>query len=100
MYAIEWSEEAKSDLRRIPAFARRPITAAIEQLRFQAASETRNRRPLKQPLEDLPRATWQFRVGDYRGLYRISNGRTVQILQVILKGTKTTGEAVAKGKKP
>jgi mRNA-degrading endonuclease RelE of RelBE toxin-antitoxin system len=100
MYTVEWSEEAKSDLRRIPAFVRGPVTAAIEQLRSQAASETRNRRRLKEPLEDLPSATWQIRVGDYRGLYRISDGRTVQILRVILKGTDTTWVAVARGKRP
>jgi mRNA-degrading endonuclease RelE of RelBE toxin-antitoxin system len=100
MYAIEWSEEAKGDLRRISAFARGPVTTAIEQLRSQATRETRNRRPLKQPLEDLPAATWQIRVGSYRGLYRISDGHTVQILRVILKGRDTTWEAVARDKKP
>ena len=100
MYAIEWSVEARSDLRRIPAFARGPVTAAVEELRSQAANETRNRRRLKEPLEDLPAATWQIRVGDYRGFYRISDGHTVQILRVILKGADTTREAMARGKRP
>jgi mRNA-degrading endonuclease RelE of RelBE toxin-antitoxin system len=100
MYEIEWSEEAKADLRRISAFARGPVMAAILELRTQAERETRNRKPLREPLEDLPEATWQVRIGDHRALYRISHGQTARILRVILKGTATTWQAVAKGKKP
>jgi len=100
MYGIEWSEEAKRDLRRMSTFARGPVIAAVEQLRIQATSATRNRKALREPLEDLPEATWEIRIGDYRGLYRIRDEQTVRILRVILKGTDTTSEAVARGRKP
>ena len=100
MYEIEWSEEAKADIRRIPAFLRRPVLAAIENLRIQAEIETRNRKRLRHPIDDLPEATWEVRVDDYRALYRIDNRQTARILRVIFKGANTTGSAVLKARKP
>ena len=73
---------------------------AVERLRFQAESETRHRRPLREPIDQLPGATWEVRAGDYRGLYWIEEGRTVRILRVILKGRQTTAAAVMRSKKP
>jgi mRNA-degrading endonuclease RelE of RelBE toxin-antitoxin system len=98
-YELQWSEEAKADMRRIPAFRRRPVFAAVEQLRGQAEVETRNRKPLAEPIEDLPDATWEVRVGEYRCLYRIDGGQTARVLRVIFKGTSTIAEAVARGRK-
>jgi len=100
MYELEWSEEAKADIRRVSAFARGPVMRATEELRARAESETRNRKPLREPLEDLPEATREVRVGNLRVFYRISHGQTAPILRVIFKGVRTTREAVAKGKKP
>jgi mRNA-degrading endonuclease RelE of RelBE toxin-antitoxin system len=99
-YEIQWSEEAKADMRRIPAFRRRPMFAAIEQLRSQAEVETRNRKPLAEPIEELPDGTWEVRVGEYRGLYRIDEGQTARVLRVIFKGTSSIAEAVAQGRRP
>ena len=51
-------------------------------------------------LDQLPAARWNLRVGDLRVLYRIIGGPAVQILRVILKGTSTTDEALARSVKP
>lgn len=100
MYELEWSEEAKADIRRISVFVRGRIVGAIQELRTQANRETRNRKPLREPLDNLPEGTWEVRVGDYRAFYRVSDGQTARILRVILKGGATTWKAVARGKKP
>jgi mRNA-degrading endonuclease RelE of RelBE toxin-antitoxin system len=99
-YEIQWSEEAKADIRQMPVFRRGPLFAAIEHLRYRPETETRNRKPLVQPIEALPEATWEVRVGDYRGIYRIEQGQTVRVLRVIFKATSTTAEAVARGRRP
>ena len=99
-YQIEWSEEATGDLSQISVFLRGRILRAIEQLRFQAEMETRQRKPLREPIEELPQATWEIRAGDYRGLYWIEEGRTAHILRVILKARRTTRAAVTRGIKP
>jgi hypothetical protein len=56
--------------------------------------ETRNRRPLKLPIPELPDAQWQSRVGEYRIFYCVVGMETALILRVILKGTETTLEAL------
>jgi len=99
-YEIQWSDEAKADVRRMPVFRRGPVFAAIEHLRYQAERETRNRKRLAEPIEALPEATWEVRVGDYRGIYRIEQEQTVRVLRVIFKATSTTAEAVARGRRP
>lgn len=73
-YEIQWSEEPKADMHVVPAFRRGPVFAAIEQLRGQAETQTRNRKLLAEPIEDLPDATWEVRAGDYRAFYRIEEG--------------------------
>ena len=99
-YVIEWSEEAKADIAEIPVFHRGRVLGAVERLRFQAETETRHRRQLRDPIDELPDATWELRAGDYRGLYWIEEERTVRILRVILKGRQTTAAAVMRSKKP
>jgi len=99
-YEIRWSNEARADIRAVPVFRRGPIFAAIEQLQAQAEFQTRNRKPLVEPLEILPDATWEVRVGEHRVFYRIDLGQTVDILRVILKGGTTTAEAIGRGRKP
>jgi len=99
-YEIRWTEEAKTDLRLAPVFQRRPILAAVDLLRHQASVETRNRKPLAEPLEGLPAGTWEIRVGEYRVVYWTEAGRTVHVLRVILKGSSTTADALARGKTP
>jgi len=94
VYEIEWSQEAQTDLRRVPAFLRAALRAEAQRLRYQALFETRNRKPLKLPILELPDAQWQSRVGDYRILYCVVAMRTVLILRVIMKGTETTIDAL------
>lgn len=100
MYEIEWSEEAQSDLAALSVFQRPRVAAAVERLRYEAEIEARNRKPLQRMLDQLPAAEWNLRVGDLRVLYRIVAGPAVQILRVILKGTITTDEALARTVKP
>ena len=82
----------------LPAFWRRRIAAAVEQLAHQAEIETRNRKRLRRPVYDLWDAEWNIRVGDLRVLYRIIDGRIAQVLRVILKGTATTDDALGRVK--
>jgi len=94
MYEIQWSEQAKAELRQLRAFYRPPILAAIADLVHQAETETRNRKPLR-PGDDIPPEypgrTWEIRVGLHRVLYALE-AKTARILGVRLKGAQTTGE--------
>jgi mRNA-degrading endonuclease RelE of RelBE toxin-antitoxin system len=99
-YEIEWSAEATADLAEVPVFYRGQILIALERLCYQAEMATRHRKPLREPIEEIPEAAWEVRVGEYRGLYRIKEGRTVRILRVILKGRRTALAAVMRGIKP
>jgi mRNA-degrading endonuclease RelE of RelBE toxin-antitoxin system len=100
MYRIVWDEDAKSELRRLRAFHRKIVVMAIEvQLRHEAEIETANRKQLREPLHDLPRATWELRVaGEHRILYLVDQDKTITILRVILKGRQTTADATGKRK--
>ncbi len=98
-YRLRWSEEAVADLRTIPPHVRPKIVEAAERLRHQARVQTRNRKPLSEPVEELPAGTWQVRVDAYRSFYRIEAEATVTILRVILKGRDTTAEALVRGKR-
>jgi len=96
VYEIRWSKEAEADFKALPLFVRGPVVSAIDELRHQATIETRNRKPLREPLDDLSQAEWNVRVGDYRVLYCVVEGPTVQVLRVILKGTSTLEDALAR----
>jgi mRNA-degrading endonuclease RelE of RelBE toxin-antitoxin system len=100
VYEIEWSEEAQADLLALSVFYRPPVVAAVERLRQEAEIETRNRKPLERLIDQLPAARWNLRVGDMRVLYGIVEGATVHVLRVILKGTATIDEALARSVKP
>jgi hypothetical protein len=94
VYEIEWSEEARADMHDVPPFVRGALRAEILRLRFQALFETKNRRPLKHPIAELPDAQWQSRVDAYRILYRVIGTERVRVLRVILKGSLTTADAL------
>jgi mRNA-degrading endonuclease RelE of RelBE toxin-antitoxin system len=96
VYEIDWSEEARADMRAVPAFARAALRSEARHLRYQALFVTRNRKPLRVPIAGLPEAQWQSRVGEYRILYCVIDMRTVLILRVILKGADTTAEALSR----
>ena len=99
--AIVWTTVAESDMLFVPAFHRPRILEAVELLRHQALIETRNRKPLSEPLEGLPSGSWQIRVGAYRVFYWVEEEeRTVHVLRAIFKGTSPTADALARGKRP
>jgi hypothetical protein len=76
---------------------------AVDELAHQAEVETRNRKPLRHPIE-LPDATWEVRVRSrhrlIHGIRRVAEDqterRTVVILRAIIKGTETTERALGK----
>ena len=100
VYEIKWSEEAEADFEALSLFQRPRIAMAVERLRHEAEVETRNRKPLERLLYQLPAARWNLRIGDFRVFYRVIEGPAVQILRVILKGTSTTEEALARSDMP
>ena len=100
-YDLVWDQEATAELAALRPFERKIVVATVErQLRYQPDVETRNRKPLREPLEELPEATWELRIRDYRVLYWIADRRTVSVLRVILKGTATLNEVVGRGRQP
>jgi mRNA-degrading endonuclease RelE of RelBE toxin-antitoxin system len=98
VYEIEWSDEAEADFNALPVFVRGPLVAAIAALRHQAETETRSRKPLREPPALLTEAEWSVRVDDFRVLYRVERP-AVRILRVILKGTSTLDEALGRSVK-
>ena len=91
-YVVEWSEEAKAELRTVRSFSRLPIERAVAELRYGAESTTRNRKRLERGRgvpDSYPDPTWEVRVGEWRVLYGVE-GRTVTIVRVILKGRRST----------
>src|SRR6185369_6990750 len=97
-YEVELSQEANEDLRAIKPFHRGTIVTALTHLRNQAEVATQNRKPLEEPLDELPEAAWEVRVGEYRAFYEVkppdeeTGGRTVRVLRVIMKGAAHTRE--------
>jgi Txe/YoeB family toxin of Txe-Axe toxin-antitoxin module len=58
-------------------------------LRHQPMTTSRNRKPLVGDL--APR--WELRVGEHRVFYRVVE-MTVQVLRIVRKGRKLTGEVL------
>ena len=85
-YSLEWDPEAEDELEELRPFDSRSIPVAIRELRYEAEVVTRNRKPLKEPIRSIPRATWELRVGDHRVLYDVRKHRIVRVLRVIFKG--------------
>jgi mRNA-degrading endonuclease RelE of RelBE toxin-antitoxin system len=90
-YDLDFDPRFDVDLSLLDAFAYPRIRSAVLQLRDQAETRSRNRRPLRGTVWWCPDATWQARVGDFRILYRVE-GRSVELLRVKYKGTRTTEE--------
>jgi mRNA-degrading endonuclease RelE of RelBE toxin-antitoxin system len=72
------------DLEAVDPFDLGRIHKAVEQLQYQAAVRTRNRKDLKRPVPWCPEATSVVRVGEFRVLYRIEEG-SVRLLRLGLK---------------
>ena len=103
-YEVEWTAEAWTEVNLLRVFERRAVMRAVDELAHQAEVESRNRKPLRHPIAELPDATWEVRVrSNHRVLYairRMAEGeterRTVVILRAIIKGTDTTERALGK----
>lgn len=72
-YAIELAPAALRQLRKLDPVARRRIQAAIELLAEQP------RPPAAKPLVNSEGA-WRVRIGDYRVIYDIDDGRLVVLV--------------------
>jgi mRNA-degrading endonuclease RelE of RelBE toxin-antitoxin system len=90
-YELDFNPTFDADLEQLDAFVYPRIRSALQVLRDQAETRSRNRRPLTAIIWWCPTATWRARVGDFRIFYRV-DGRTVQLLRVKWKGSKTTEE--------
>ena len=88
-YQVEISARAADELGRLRAFDQRPIVQSIRDLAHQAEVATRNRKRLVEPLERIPAATWELRVGRHRVFYEIRAPGTVRVLPVIIKDGTT-----------
>jgi ParE toxin of type II toxin-antitoxin system, parDE len=105
-YIVELSAEAQMDLNAVPVFHRVRVLRALAELTHRAEVETRRRKALLAPLAELPEASWEVRVGDYRALYQVTppgegpaDERTARVLRVILKGRSTMQEALTRAKR-
>lgn len=94
-YEIEISEDAKQQLRAIPANYEGIIRDKInEQLRHQPNVATRKRKPLRQP--NVLDAGWELRVNPYRVYYNVDGA--AQLVDVIAIGYKPRHEVFIDGK--
>jgi hypothetical protein len=110
-YIIEWDPRAEAELETLRVFDSRPIVQAVEELQHHAETRTRNRKPLDEPIAQLPEASWELRVGEHRVFYELrmressadsmtandaTTRKTVRVLRVILKGRQSTRTVVSK----
>src|SRR5919201_1978827 len=90
-YALAYASEVTKDLRAIDAKYHAPIREKIgEQLRFEPAAETTNRKPLRPPAPFG--ATWEIRFGPdnrFRVLYDID--QEARVVQIMAIGEKQRG---------
>lgn len=92
-YAIEMTEEAKSDLDFYAVTARRTIVSAIRlQLMHEPLTPTRNRKPLR----DHPLAKWELRVERYRVFYDVD--QLAQTVIVTAVGHKEHNVLLVRGR--
>jgi len=99
-FALVYAAEVKQHLRVIGAKHRSLIQSEIEtQLIFEPNVETRNRKPLKRPVES--EAEWELRLGPanrFRVFYQVNaEGREVRVLAI---GVKERNRLLIGGKEP
>lgn len=97
-YEISYDSAVKAHLRVVDAKYHGLIRGVIEeQLRFEPAAETRNRKPLRQPAPF--EATWELRCGPgnrFRVLYGIDEKRREVQIQAV--GVKEGSRLLIAGK--
>lgn len=94
MYQIEFTPEALDDLTALKKNEQTEILDSIEeQLRFEPATETRNRKRMRLD----PVAEWELRIGRFRVLYNVEE--EVKIVSIEAVGIKIGSNLVFRGKK-
>jgi len=101
MYTVVWSYEALDDFERLHVRHQRVVRAAAQGLCYSpTAHRTTHRKPLTEPLDELPDLTWELRVGAFRVLFSVDEvARNVLVLRVILKGRWTTAESLRRSRR-
>ena len=93
MFSIEFTEQAKQDLKWFRKVEQRIILSGIyENLSYEADIATRNRKPLR----PNSTATWELRIGDFRVLYNMDQG--IQIVSIERIGQKSGNKLFFQGK--
>ena len=92
-FTLEFTPDAVEDLRSLRKFEQRTVVDRIEsQLRAQATTETRNRKPLRP--NDL--AKWELRLGSYRVFYDVDEAVTSVKVKAI--GRKEHNKLMIRGR--
>ena len=92
-YTVDWSLEALLELEGLRSYDVPPIVTATANLGHDAETPSRNRKRLSGLPLPYPDPTWEVRVRTFRVLYAVED-RKVTILRVIVKGRRTTLEAL------
>jgi mRNA-degrading endonuclease RelE of RelBE toxin-antitoxin system len=94
MFEIEFTPEAKDDLKALKKNEQVEVIVAIEtQLQYEPTTETRNRKRLRP--NDV--AEWELRVGKFRVLYNVDNSTLTVRIEVI--GFKVGNLLFVRGKR-
>ena len=94
MFEIEFTPEAKDDLKALKKSEQVEVIVAIEtQLQYEPTTETRNRKRLRP--NDV--AEWELRVGKFRVLYNADNSTLTVRIEVI--GFKVGNLLFVRGKR-
>lgn len=92
MFSIEFTEQAKQDLKWFRKAEQQIILSGIyENLSYEAGIVTRNRKPLR----PNSTATWELRIGDFRVLYNMDQG--IQIVSIERIGQKSGNKLLFQG---
>ena len=93
MYEIEFTPEAKEDLKALKKPEQQEVTNGIEtQLAHEPAVETRNRKKMR-PNEV---AEWELRIGKFRVFYNVYEEALIVSIEVI--GFKIRSKLFVRGK--
>jgi mRNA-degrading endonuclease RelE of RelBE toxin-antitoxin system len=93
MFSIEFTEQAKQDLKWFRKAEQKIILSGIyENLSYEPSLATRNRKPLR------PNSTaiWELRIGEFRVLYNVD--KDIQIVSIERIGEKSGNKLLFQGK--
>lgn len=93
LYNIEVTEEAKADLSYYAVAERKIVVSHLRlQLEDQPATETRNRKKLR----DNPIAAWELRIGKFRIFYEVDY--PARVVTIVVVGHKEHNTLYVRGK--